>query len=187
MNALFVAAKELCEFMTAREWEYCIIGGLAVQRWGEPRLTRDVDLTLLTGIGEEESYVRSILEHFPGRLPDALAFALENRVLLIRASNQKDVDISLGALDFEIEMIERSTPFEFAPGFVMPVCSAEDLFVMKAFAARVQDWLDAQSIADRQGGRLDTAYIVMHLSLLSELKEAPEILERARQILELKQ
>ncbi|MDA0323617.1 MAG: hypothetical protein O2923_13010 [Verrucomicrobia bacterium] len=173
--------------MAAREWEHCIIGGLAVQRWGEPRLTRDVDLTLLTGIGEEEAFVRPLLEHFAGRLPDALAFALANRVLLIRASNHKDVDISLGALEFEIDMLERTTPFEFAPGCVLPVCSAEDLFVMKAFAARAQDWLDAEGVAVRQGTRLDTVYILKHLSLLSELKEAPEILDRARRILGLEQ
>ena len=86
--------------MAARGWEHCIIGGLAVQRWGEPRLTRDVDLTLLTGIGREEAFVRPLLQHFSGRLPDALAFALDNRVLLIRASNGKDIDISLGALEF---------------------------------------------------------------------------------------
>lgn len=41
MNVLFEAAKEVCEFMAVRKWEFCIIGGLAVQRWGEPRTTLD--------------------------------------------------------------------------------------------------------------------------------------------------
>ncbi len=49
MNALFTAAKEVCDFMQARRWKFCVIGGLAVHRWGEPRLTQDADLTLLTG------------------------------------------------------------------------------------------------------------------------------------------
>jgi hypothetical protein len=40
MNALFEAAKEVADFMKARRWKFCVIGGLAVQRWGEPRLTR---------------------------------------------------------------------------------------------------------------------------------------------------
>jgi hypothetical protein len=30
MNALFVAAKEVAEFMRARGWKFCVIGGLAV-------------------------------------------------------------------------------------------------------------------------------------------------------------
>lgn len=184
MNPLFVAAKEISGFMAARQWRHCIIGGLAVQRWGEPRLTRDVDLTLLTGVGREESFVRPLLERFPGRLPDALEFALNNRVLLIRASNGKDVDISLGALEFEIDMLDRATEFEFAPDCILPVCSAEDLFIMKAFAARPQDWLDAESIAVRQQSRLDATCILKNLSVLADLKESPDILKRARSILE---
>jgi hypothetical protein len=57
VNELFTAAREVGDFMKARQWEFCVIGGLAVQCWGEPRLTRDADLTLLTGFGEEERYV----------------------------------------------------------------------------------------------------------------------------------
>ena len=87
MNDMFAAAKEVCNFMQECQWGFCIIGGLAVIRWGEPRLTQDADLTLLTGFGEEEQYARKLLNHFEGRLKNALEFALTNRVLLIRASN----------------------------------------------------------------------------------------------------
>ena len=51
MNALFEAAKEVGGFMSARKWRYCVIGGLAVLRWGEPRTTLDVDIALMTGFG----------------------------------------------------------------------------------------------------------------------------------------
>jgi hypothetical protein len=183
MNALFAAAKEVCDFMQARHWKFCIIGGLAVQRWGEPRLTRDADLTLLTGFGEEERFADALLERFQGRRPDARAFALDNRVLLLRASNGNDVDVSFGGLDFEIRMLKRATPFEFDVGVVLPTCSAEDLFVMKAFATRPQDWLDARGIVVRQAKGLNKAYILRHLTVLCELKETPEIVEMARRIL----
>jgi hypothetical protein len=43
--------------MHARRWEFCLIGGLAVQRWGEMRTTLDVDITLLTGFGREEEFI----------------------------------------------------------------------------------------------------------------------------------
>lgn len=184
MNALFAAAKEVCDFMEARRWKYCVIGGLAVQRWGEPRLTRDADLTLLTGFGEEEQFADALLERFEERRPGARAFALVNRVLLLRVSNGADVDVSFGALNFEIDMMKRATSFEFAEGIILPTCSAEDLFVMKAFAARVQDWLDARGVAVRQGSRLNRAYILKHLTRLCELKETPEIVAQARRILE---
>jgi hypothetical protein len=140
----------------------------------------------LTGFGEEEKFAQPLLERFRGRRPDALQFALLNRVLLIRASNGKDIDISFGALDFEISMVKRATAFEFAPGFILPTCSAEDLFIMKAFAARPQDWLDAKGIAERQKERLDKRYIMRHLIGLCELKETPESMDQARRILGLK-
>lgn len=182
MNALFEAAKEVCEFMAARRWEFCIIGGLAVQRWGEPRTTLDADITLLARWGEEESYVAAILDRFASRIPDGPAFAMTRRVLLIRASNGKDVDISLGALPFEVAMIRRAAQVEFAPGLLLPCCTAEDLFIMKTFAARPRDWLDAEAVVIRQKS-LDMEYILSHLADLCELKESPDILARAKRLL----
>jgi hypothetical protein len=39
VNPLFAAALEIQQFFNAHGWRFCFIGGLAVQRWGEPRLT----------------------------------------------------------------------------------------------------------------------------------------------------
>ena len=43
------AAAGLQAVCEEEHWRFCFIGGLALQRWGEPRETVDVDLTLLTG------------------------------------------------------------------------------------------------------------------------------------------
>lgn len=53
MNPIFVAAAEMQQLWRAQSWRACFIGGLAVLRWGEPRLTRDGDLTIVTGLGGE--------------------------------------------------------------------------------------------------------------------------------------
>ena len=182
MNMVFQAAKEVTDFMSARRWGFCVIGGLAVIRWGEPRMTLDVDLILLTGFGNEKRYAVPLMDKFEARIPDALEFALQRRVLLLRASNKKDLDISFGALPFEESIIRRSTAFEFAPGFRLVTCSAEDLFILKVFAERGQDWQDAESVAIRQ--KLDEKYILKHLKPLFEVKETPELLLRARRLLE---
>jgi hypothetical protein len=60
------------------------------------------------------------------------------------------------------------------------VCSAEDLVVMKAFAARPQDWIDIDGIAIRQHGRLDWTYIYCNLEPLAALKEAPQLVIQLR-------
>lgn len=182
MNRLFVAAKEISDFMAARRWKFCIIGGLAVIRWGEQRQTLDVDFALLAEFGEEERYARALLETFSARIPDALDFACRNRVLLLTASNGAPMDVSIGGLPFEKRVIRRATPFEFAPGHVFVTCSAEDLIVLKAFAGRPRDWLDIEMIKVRQKNRINWAQALRELAPLAALKEAPESVEKLRRI-----
>jgi hypothetical protein len=171
------AAAELQGFCESRRWRFCIIGGLALQRWGEPRETIDVDLTLLAGFGQEEPYVTALLEKFDPRIPNAAQFALTRRVLLLRAKSGVGLDIALGALPFEESAIERSSLFAFAEGTHLRTCSAEDLIVMKAFASRTKDWLDVEGVIIRQTGHLDWRYIHQQLKPLAELKGTPEILD----------
>ena len=174
MNPLFAAAAGVQAFCAARGWQSCVIGGLAVQRWGDPRQTRDVDLTLLTGLGGEERFIDPLLAQYKGRLPDARRLAVEHRVLLVESRDGIPIDIALSGLPFEARVIARSTPFDFEPGATVSTCAAEDLVVLKAFAGRVQDWLDVEGIIVRQGPMLNRALVLEELGPLLALKEEPE-------------
>src|SRR2546426_6506925 len=101
LPGVLAAAEEVQAFCQRHHWGFCFIGGVAVQRWGEPRLTQDVDLTLLTGSGKEEVFIDELLQSFPARRGDAREFALANRVLLISTPAAVAVNIALGALPFE--------------------------------------------------------------------------------------
>ena len=182
MNGLFEAAQEVQRFMEKNDWRFCIIGGLAVVRWGQPRATQDVDISLLTGLGAEHAYVDRLLERFAGRIPDARQFALDNRVLLAKASNGVPLDIALAAFPYEEQVIERASAFAYAPGVTLRTASAEDMVVLKAFAARDQDWSDVTGIVERQANRLDWKYIVRELTALCELKEDRDSLIRLEAI-----
>lgn len=179
MNELTSLALELQAFCDQRNWQVCIIGGLAVQHWGEPRFTKDVDLTLLTGFGNEEPFIDQFLAAYESRLPDAKAFAQNRRILLLRSTSGIGIDISLGGLDFETEAVQRARPIELEKGAFVRICTAEDLIVFKAFADRPQDHLDIKGILTRQGTRnLNWKYILKHLAVLCELKESPDIIPR---------
>ena len=147
------AAAQLQTVCETNHWQYCFIGGLALQRWGEPRETVDVDLTLLTGFGGESPYVEELLRHFAPRVPDTVEFALTHRVLLVRAASGVGLDIALGGLPFEQQVVARSSMFTFPPDVPLRTCSAECLIVLKAFAARPKDWLDVEGIIIRQTGQ----------------------------------
>ncbi len=144
MTEVIRAAAELQAFCETQRWRFCIIGGLALQRWGEPRETVDVDLTLLTGFGGEETFVRTLLRHFEGRMEGAAQFALAKRVLLMRARSGVGLDVALGGLPFEELAVTRSSLYAFPGEALLRTCSAEDLVVMKSFAARGKDWLETR-------------------------------------------
>jgi len=178
MTRLIQIAVELQRFLDMKKWPNCVIGGIAVQRWGEPRLTEDVDLTLLTGFGNEEPYVDALLAKYEARVSSPREFALKHRVVLVKTEDGVGLDIALGGLPFEINAVGRASDFEFASGERVRTCSAEDLIVMKAVAGREQDWLDIKGVLARQGRRLDWKTVLCELRPLCELKEAPEIIPR---------
>ncbi len=183
MNGLFQAAMEIQKTLEAHKWPFCFIGGLAVIRWGEVRMTQDIDLCLMCGFGNEEAYANQLLNQYQSRIEDPLTFALDNRVLLLLSSNGVAIDISLSGLPFEEEMIQNATPFLFSSDCPLITCSAEDLIVLKAFADRPKDWSDVESIAIRHAHKLNRDYIIEQLSPLCDLKESPEIIEKLEKVL----
>jgi hypothetical protein len=179
LNGLYVAAAEIQTFCERRGWRFCFIGGLALIRWGAVRQTQDVDLTLLTGF-DDERFIDDLLETFPARIQDAKSFALRNRVVLISAANGTPLDVSLGGLPFEEEMVSRSSLFAYLPSIRLNTASAEDIVILKSFAGRTKDWADVESIVERQAGKLDWPLIFRELTPLCELKDSPESLERLK-------
>ena len=169
-----VAIQAFCD---QRSWRSCFIGGVAVQRWGEPRVTRDVDLTLLTGFGSEDPFIDALLSSFPARIENPESFARKNRVLLLKSADGVGIDVSLGALPFEEKVVDRASLYSFGPAIEIRTCSAEDLIILKLFASRPLDIRDAESVALRHGAALDWPYMEEQLRPLAEAKEDPAILQ----------
>ena len=177
MIHLFREAAALQTALDSRGLRFCFIGGIAVQHWGEPRTTRDIDLSVFTGFGGEAAVVDELLVAYAGRVADARTFALTHRVLLLATPGGVEVDVALAALPFESAMIDRAAMVELEPGVALRLCSAEDLFVLKAFADRPQDRADLVGIARRRGRQLDWDAILERLEPLVRAKDQPEILD----------
>lgn len=183
MIELVEAAEEVQSFCAKRDWRFCFIGGLAALHWAEIRTTRDVDLTLLTGFGSEEGFIRELVGGFQPRMAGAAEFALQRRVLLLQTKRGFGIDIALGALPFEESAVVRAKLVEMTPGHSLRLCSPEDFIVYKSFAGRAIDWQDVRMTVVRQGdAKLDWAYVLKHLTPLAELKGQPEILRQLEQL-----
>jgi len=182
LPVLLRSAIAFQQILTEKEFRFCVIGGIAVNRWGEPRGTRDVDFTVLTGFGNEADCIDSILADHEPRISNAKEFAILNRVLLVRDSRGIDIDVSLAAMPFEQRAIDRASDFAVATGDRLLTCSASDLVIFKAFAARDQDWIDIEGVLTRSFDQVDWEIVLSELTPLVELKEEPEILGRLQQL-----
>jgi hypothetical protein len=175
----FAAAWEVGGFFAERGLQYAVIGGLAVQVWGNARLTIDADLSVAAPLAAGAAeLVRLITGRFPSRSADPLDFARSTRMILVTASNGVEVDISLALPGYEDQLFARAVDYEIEPGKAIKICSAEDLIIHKAVAGRPQDLSDIQGVVYRQGQKLDTAYVRQWLAAFAEALADPAVQER---------
>ncbi len=184
MDSQTTGLQELSAFMEGQGIGYAVIGGLAVQIWGEPRFTLDIDVTVLVNMPQEEQFVRTVLSHFTPRVSDPLEFALEHRVVLIKSASGCNIDLTLGLPGYEEGMIERARLIELESGASVRICTPEDLVILKAVAGRAKDWQDIEGIVIRQADQLDYDVIETMLKDFEQLLECSGLVDHFKQIKE---
>lgn len=177
--------QALLKILVDENIPHVLIGGLAVSQLSRPRLTADIDV--LTYI-DDDNRIPKLIESaasagFSLRIQEAEAFARRNRVLLLmHDQTQIPVDLSLGMLSFEREVIERSSRVS-AGDLQLPVPSVEDLIILKAVAHRSVDLQDITSLVETHP-RLDRKRIQQIVGEFAEALEMPEIAADVKSILD---
>lgn len=155
-----------------------VIGGIAVIARGARRLTRDVDVSLAGHGGKAADWVREL--HRDGiepRVSDAVAFAAESQVLLMRhAATGVDVDVSFATLPFEMEAIARASIESIGPTR-LPIASAEDLVIYKSLAWRPQDQQDVERLLALHGDAMNLERVRRRVRELGEALEVARLEE----------
>lgn len=154
MNRLLAAAAEVQAFCVAGDLRFAFLGGLAVQRWGEARATRNADLSVIAGPAGEAQVIDAFLDRFTERMPDARAFARANRVLLLRSADGIPIDVALGSLPFETRAVEDARDEEVVDGVPLRLVRPSALIVYKVFAGRPIG-RDVEGIVARSGTLVD--------------------------------
>jgi len=113
-------------------------------------------------------------ENIQPRIPNAEEFARKNRVLLLQHSpTETNIDISLGILLFEEEMVERGI-VQSTSTLSVRLPTPEDLIIMKAIAHRPKDLEDIRTIVDKNP-TLDIARIEHWVKSFAEVLEMPSL------------
>jgi len=182
VNAIAEAAVETHEWLCAHNVKGFFIGGIAVQFWGEPRATLDVDVCVIVSNEEERCLALDLLKDFHPRISDAAVFAEQSRVVLLVASNGCNVDVSYSGAWLDEEAFERAVSVEILPGRRIPICSAEDLVVYKAVAGRAKDVMDIRGIVRSQSRKMDATRVRRLLTEYSNLTDDDEPLKVFEQL-----
>lgn len=180
---LLATLKDLTRWLDAAAAPAAIIGGVAASFLGRPRATRDVDALVMLDQNQWTRFLETGGHFgFRPRIADALAFAIQSRVLLVRHEPSGiDTDITFGALAFEQEAIERATRVDIA-GISVPLATPEDLIVMKAVAHRPRDIGDIESLIDAHS-TLDYERIRGWVREFSTVLQAPSLLDDLERLL----
>jgi predicted nucleotidyltransferase len=160
-----------------------IIGGIAVGLLGKPRYTADVDAMFLLSTQDIPQFLEfARAENIIPRIQNVEEFARKTRVLLLKhIPTNTEIDISLGVLLFEEEMVERGSVKSFA-NLSARLPTPEDLIIMKAIAHRPKDLEDIRTIVDNNPN-LDIARIENWVRDFAEVMETPDLWKQIEGIL----
>ena len=160
-----------------------IIGGIATGFLGRPRLTVDIDAMFLLSVKDIPNLMQAAKqEGIDPRIEAAEAFARKNRVVLLQHTESGiGIDISLGILPFEEEMVQRSIVHKIG-SLALRLPTPEDLIILKAVAHRPKDLQDIRDIMISHP-TLDQARIERWLKDFGETLDQPDLWERIRALL----
>jgi Nucleotidyl transferase of unknown function (DUF2204) len=124
-----------------------IIGGVAVIAAGVPRQTIDIDATVLGRDIDLSTVLSTLASHgIQPRITDAVQFARENQVLLLRHQQTGvTIEVTFAWLPFEEEALARAREVDLG-GYRVRVATPEDLIIYKAAAWRDRDRSDIERL-----------------------------------------
>ncbi len=141
-----------------------VIGGQAVLIYGEPRLTKDIDITLGIGIDQYErvfSFVKSLKLKLLPDDPDAFI----KKTMVLPVLDEKSgirVDLIFSYSLFEHEAIKRAKTI-YLDKTGIKYATLEDVIIHKMIAGRPRDLEDVKSIILKNPD-YDGSYIIKWLN-----------------------
>ncbi len=181
MPELDDALKVFTSWLNQRKIAYMVIGGFAVAVWGEPRFTRDLNVTVSVPPEQLDSTIIAISEAFTPLVADAARFVNDTRVLPIMIDSVP-VDIVFAALPYEESAIVRARTIDL--GSPVRICAPEDLILHKIVSPRARDHEDVEGVFRYRYAELDYAYLDPRVEELATALADRNMIDRYRALRE---
>lgn len=142
--------KKIANELSAHNIPYMVIGGQAVLLYGEPRLTKDIDIILGIGLGigiEGLKEVNSIIIQKLNLKTLVDENFVQNTMVLLAMDEKTGirVDFIFSFSLYEKQAIKRASDIKFG-NTIVKFASLEDLIIHKIIAGRAIDIEDIKSI-----------------------------------------
>jgi len=149
--------RDFIRILNLLDMDYVIVGGMAVNCWGNIRTTRDIDV--IVDLKDTEKFVR-FDEEYLYHIDVKGAYSKKERESL---KNKKEVKID---------------------DFAIYVSSPEDTIANKLLYGSEQDIKDAESIYVRQKEKMDFSYLEKRCRELNVYEEYKEMVKRIEKHIE---
>jgi predicted nucleotidyltransferase len=162
---------------------YMIIGGQAVLLYGEPRLTRDIDITLGVNTEYVDELLKVIRELSLKPIPENIKLFVQQTMVLpaLEEITGIRVDFIFSFTTYEIEAIKRARKITII-GQEVCFASPEDVIIHKIFAGRPRDIEDVRSIILKNSD-MDIQYIRSWLKEFDKSSDKKEFLKTFKEVL----
>jgi predicted nucleotidyltransferase len=150
---------EVATILEDADIPYMVIGGQAVLLYGEPRMTRDIDVTLGVDIDRIDTVLAAFEASSFRPLPESVrSFVTETHVLPMEdASTRIRLDLIFSFSPYEREALSRVRKIDI-DSVLVRFASPEDVVIHKLVAGRPRDVEDVRHILSMQE-KIDDKYI----------------------------
>lgn len=150
---------QLSKALDRHQIPYMVIGGQAVLVYGEPRFTRDIDITLGAGIERLEEVLK-LVDSFHWKVLAPTPAEFVQRTMVLPCQDPKSgvrLDLVFSFSPYERQAMDRVRRIKILD---QEVCfaSPEDLIIHKMVAGRPRDLEDVR-VVQNKNQTMDRAYI----------------------------
>ena len=184
MRSIEDVMKDLIQALNELELEYVIVGGMAVNCWGNIRTTKDIDVIIDLKEKDIENFVKKIkkrgfiirVEDIKKAVDEKSHFTVFDREYIYH------IDIKGVYGERERKSLEEKKEIKIDDLKIF-VASPEDVIANKLLFGSEQDIKDAESIFIRQKGKLNIAYLEKRCKELNVYEEYKKMVERIKRYL----
>lgn len=165
--------EKLALELEQRKIPYMVIGGQAVLAYGEPRLTRDIDLTLGWNSDRAEEIIR-VADGLGWKVLSDSPIEFAEKTMVLPCQDPRTgirIDFIFSFSPYEAEALRRVKRLKIGKTEVC-FASVEDLIVHKMVAGRPRDLEDVKNVLLKNPS-LDEKYVKQWLAEFEKLLDRP--------------